>query len=799
MINRFRLTTAIGVLILLATLSSLHAHWAADGIAVCTEASSQSTLTIAPDGMGGAYIVWICNRNGNPDLFAQRFNVSGSALWTANGLPFCTDVSSIASTRIIANESGGAITIWTDYRNGNADIYAQRISPSGAPRWTLDGTYICNDASSQSNKQMVSDGADGAIIVWDDWRGADMDIFAQRIDAAGLKWWLNNGQAICTATNNQTGPQIATDGAGGAIITWSDLRSGNYDIYAQRINAGGAPQWISDGVDICKAIQSQGNPQIVADGAGGAIIVWQDWRSGHYDIVAQRINAGGVVQWTVDGEPICTASGDQASPQIASDGGGGAIITWVDARAGYYEIYAQRITSTGVPQWTANGVLISSKPQFLYDPRIISDDMGGAIITWHELDNVHAQRVDYAGGALWQANGLMISGATGNQSYPALVPNGASGAIIAWPDTRNGNNDIYAGSIDANGEIYDPAPAISSVEDIPADEGGLVYLSYDASRDETMRGDWATHYTVWRAIDPAAALLMLETGAALLAGAEDVPPETPGDVIRMEQLGGTLYYWQLIETQNIYYQDTYGLPVSTLHDSTSAGTGYHYFQVVAHTNDPMVFWASDPDSGYSVDNLAPCPPLALAGEQSYSPEGLELTWASNSEADLDHYRVYRGASEGFVPGPGNMLGSPCDTTTFDGGWTWSAGYWYKVSAVDVHGNESAFAVLGPDGVTGDDPSVTPLVTYLEQNHPNPFNPMTTIAFGLAEPARVSLRLYDAAGRLVRILVDEHRMEGTYEVIWDGRDGTGHQVASGVYFYNLQAGAFSETVKMILLR
>ena len=799
MIDRFRLTAAIFILILFATISSLHAHWVEDGIAVCTDAASQSTHAIAPDGSGGAFIAWIDNRNGNPDLYAQRINVSGSALWTANGLPFCTDVSNIASLRITSDISGGAIMTWLDYRNGNTDIYAQRTNSIGAPRWTLDGTYICNEASDQSNHQLVYDGSGGAIIVWDDWRNGNMDIFAQRIDAGGLKWWLNNGLAVCTAANNQTGPQIATDGAGGAIITWSDIRNGNYDIFAQRVEADGTPKWTADGVAICTAIQPQGNPQILSDGAGGAIIVWQDWRSGNYDIFAQRINSSGVVQWTPDGVGICTIATDQASPFIASDGAGGAIVTWLDSRSGYYEIYARKIDATGTPQWTTNGVLISSMPIFLYDAKIISDDQGGAIITWHDYTNVYAQHVDNAGNALWQANGILVSGATGNQSLPVLVPNDAGGAILAWMDTRNANNDIYGGSIEFSGQIYEPAPDIASVDDISADQGGLVYLSWNASRDEALHGDWVSHYTVWRAIDPVAALLMLEGGAVVLAGPEDIRPGTPRDAIRIEQLSCMLYYWQLIETLNLYYQDTYGLPVSTLHDSTSAGTGYHYFQVVAHTNDPMVFWASDPDSGYSVDNLAPCTPLALAGEQSFVPEGLALTWALNSENDLDHYRVYRGASEGFVPGPGNILGSPCDTTMFDAGWTWSSGYWYKVSAVDVHGNESGYALLGPDGVTGDDVPAVPHATYLDQNHPNPFNPVTIITFGLAEPAHVSLRIYDVAGRLVRVLVDEHRIEDRYEVTWDGRDGTGSQVASGVYFYNLHAGTFNETVKMVLLR
>ena len=126
-----------------------------------------------------------------------------------------------------------------------------------------------------------------------------------------------------------------------------DYRSGtNYDIYAQRIGPGGAVQWTADGEAICTAANSQAYPTIESDGAGGAIITWQDDRSFMYDIYAQRISANGAVQWPADGEAICTAADNQTYPTIESDGAGGAIITWMDLRSGTnLDIYAQRISS----------------------------------------------------------------------------------------------------------------------------------------------------------------------------------------------------------------------------------------------------------------------------------------------------------------------------------------------------------------------------------------------------------------------------------------------------------------------
>jgi hypothetical protein len=117
----------------------------------------------------------------------------------------------------------------------------------------------------------------------------------------------------------------------------------------------------------------------------------------------------------------------------------------------------------------------------------------------------------------------------------------------------------------------------------------------------------------------------------------------------------------------------------------------------------------------------------------------------------------------------------------------------------VNGNESEFALLAPDNVTGDETPKAPAASFLAQNFPNPFNPTTRIAFGLAAPGNVSLRIYDAAGRLVRVLVEGERSAGHYAELWDGRDSSGRAVASGIYFYRLRAGSFSETRKMALLR
>jgi flagellar hook assembly protein FlgD len=88
---------------------------------------------------------------------------------------------------------------------------------------------------------------------------------------------------------------------------------------------------------------------------------------------------------------------------------------------------------------------------------------------------------------------------------------------------------------------------------------------------------------------------------------------------------------------------------------------------------------------------------------------------------------------------------------------------------------------------------------LDQNYPNPFNPSTSIHYVLPRSSKVSLRVYDQRGRLVRALVDGVEQAGEKTVVWDGRSADGAKVSSGVYLYQLKAGDLVEQHKMTLVK
>lgn len=115
---------------------------------------------------------------------------------------------------------------------------------------------------------------------------------------------------------------------------------------------------------------------------------------------------------------------------------------------------------------------------------------------------------------------------------------------------------------------------------------------------------------------------------------------------------------------------------------------------------------------------------------------------------------------------------------------------------DVSLDCATVEVRDPSAVSG----LLPITFSLGNCWPNPFNPMTTIRYDLPKDARVNLRIYDIAGRLVKALVNGEVVEaGRKEAVWRGRNNSGCQVAAGVYFYKLETGQFSDTKRMTLVK
>lgn len=467
----------MGVCLCLFTLQSqwVVAQWSSDPAEnnrITAVAKDQNEPSVVSDGNGGVIISWRDYRYTESvfggEIFAQRLDSSAIPQWDENGNQINAGALNKGHFRplIIGTQDHNAILVWE--RNNlflyDYDIYAQKLDGDGSKMWQANDVVVNNTAGTKSFHKVISDDADGALVVWTYLPGtpSTTDIFAQRIDLNGNLLWGNNGIPVCKEKESQSNPDIASDGQGGAIIAWDDSRAGMSEskIYAQRVDAAGNIQWQSDGLAISDQVSQQGISGIVSDEKGGAIIIWVYGGSDSKGIYAQRINENGARLWGDNGARLSeTYFNDQFSCVAVADHEGGAIITWQDTRGADDDIYAQKVNDKGEIQWMANGVMVSGNSGDQVYPVALADENGGAIITWMDFrrdgpGGLYAQRLNAAGESQWKTNGIAVSTATSEQSTPVMATDGKGGAIIIWADKRNGvDYDIYAQLVNKNGGL----------------------------------------------------------------------------------------------------------------------------------------------------------------------------------------------------------------------------------------------------------------------------------------------------------------------------------------------------------
>jgi hypothetical protein len=790
----------------------VHAEWVENGVPGILNPENNSNTQAVGDGGGGVIAVF---QYGSliDDIYAQRWDSRGNVMWGPSGVAVCTANGFQDYPVIVSDDAGGAVVAWLDLRSGSFALYTQHINAGGTVTWAANGVQLTFDPLPQFPPEIASDGNGGAIVSWFDNRLADHDIYAQRVTSTGVTQWLIGGVPICTAFAGQSLSKVIPDGAGGAIVSWEDSRSGlSVDLYAQRVNSAGITQWGIDGEPVVTEFEDQRFHATTTDGASGVLVVWQDFRNLEWDIFGQRLDSGGNQQWGAQGRNYCVDTGEQRRVKIIPDGAGGGILAWEDFRdLNDYQIYAQRVTATGLGMWEFNGVLICNAGNDQREPRLAMDGERGAVIAWTdgrsstEPNDVYAQRVDAFGQVQWNNNGVPVGTAVRSQHDPNIVASPDGGFVLVYDDLRAGWGLAYAQRIGRRyGEWGNPEPVIDSVADVPADQGGVVNVNWLASGRDNLNQQLIGNYSIWRAIDQTA-FAAATTGAA--PRGKVVAPEAARalldrDTYTVQHTAAGDFFWQWIGDQASTYSPAYSFPAQTQFDSVSVDPGTHYFRVIAHhTWDQYIFWESQPDSGYSVDNVAPGSPFLLAAMRAGGSD-VDLDWSPSGVADPDfaEYHVFRGLVSGFPTDPAHFLTSTPDTMTVDTNADPGIGYWYKVVAVDVHENQSddsneAMVDPIPTGI-GDTPA---LGTLQVTNFPNPFSGATEIRVGVPGPADVTVQVYDVAGRRVFERSLTVGSAGWQSVAFAGRSPAGELLPSGVYFARVTAGADTHTRKLVISR
>ena len=761
-------------------------------VPVATLPSQQTGPSVTEDA-GGTFVVWQDERSGAGDIYAQKLSSVGVPLWLGNGVPVCKAAGVQILPRLVSDGAGGVIIVWQDKRSDDGDIYAQRVSALGSPLWAANGIAVCTSVNTQKQPVVVSDGVGGVLVAWIDDRFSSNDVWMQRVNGAGVPQWAECGIRVCAAPGTQQGVTIVTDGQRGAIAAWQDGRTDGGNIFAQRLDEFGVQAWLDNGVAVCATTGIQDSPVAVADGLGGEIVAWSDGRGANRDIYAQRLDATGTVQWTANGQVLCAQTGDQRLPVACADGAGGAIVAWQDGRPAALglDVYAQRVDPAGAVQWTSNGVGVCTATADQTVPSVTADPVGGAVVGWSDARNVasgkdvYVQHLSLAGAGEWTPNGVQLCDADNAQERPLLVADGLGGATAVWEDLRAGtNHDIYSQRVDPDGQVNVQCP-------VP------VNLPHDQPEITAVSQNYRTFNQIdfyWSAVGVRGSsgdwdLEVYDTGSALL---------TPYPVCFGRLLAGS-----------------YGSTVTdfVMEDSNDNATppgvyGARAFRY-SGTGNAVMEWdggvgelfANSPGVGSSVPDWTGLLDTYDVGLNAGVTYWFHLTHSNPAAATKvlifsSYGHIISGEFKYVVPRSARVAESVGEWAVY----TPPAPDYYGVVVVNDNGLPDNYTLQALSTVAGVGDGPPLLTTRLKGISPNPSAGRVQFDFVLHEPGAVAFEVVDMAGRVVAHIAGQRWEAGTWSVGWDGRRGQGTEAPPGIYFVQMRVdGRPVGTSRLALIR
>jgi hypothetical protein len=308
---------------------------------------------IVGDGAGGAIVVW-----GDADaytFYAQRINASGQVLWGTGGVPVVATGKSVFKASVAEDGAGGAFIVWLDERGASGTfhtLYAQHLDAQGHPLWQENGIPL-SLVLYHSGVGVVADGSGGLVVVWE--KRVREGLYAQRFNADGQPCWEQD--VPLPGDIRQPPPVVTMDGQGDFLVFWAGR-----GVRVQKLDLEGHKLWsdfaIFMGGELEDAIT---DIHAISDNAGGAFAVWRVGKmTQDGSIYIQHLDAAGNAQWPRNGVlayPL--ASKYQGFPQIVSDHAGGVIIFSLLGRTpARAEVYSQRIDADGNLLWSEKGVHI---------------------------------------------------------------------------------------------------------------------------------------------------------------------------------------------------------------------------------------------------------------------------------------------------------------------------------------------------------------------------------------------------------------------------------------------------------
>jgi hypothetical protein len=428
-------------------------------------AGEQAIPKVAVYESGTSYISWFSQEAGNYNVRLQKLDILGNKMWADEGLLVSSHpaMTWLTDWDLAVDYSGYAILVFQDVRTGDNNIYAYRISPSGEFVWGANGLALSNNADFEASPVVTVTQANNAVFAW----SRESFLMMQKVSPAGQKLWGENGIQL-QGPEEYTWPELIPVQEDEILMGffkqtgpfWAPTKN----VFIQRFNANGQGMWgngqaISNNAGIPAYVKME----MISDDNNGAFITWHRDNGFVFDAYVQHIAHDGALSFPANGLVLSNNSSiHQLDPVLAYDAPTGDLYSfWREhnANQSMRGISGQRISSDGNRLWGVQGKIIL--PMQSGEKAGLSAALtdGEPVICYYDSPAgsmnsfVKAMRLDENGNTVWQQEQVALSLVESDKMHFDASLFVNNQLIITWADKRNDGGDIYAQNLLADGNL----------------------------------------------------------------------------------------------------------------------------------------------------------------------------------------------------------------------------------------------------------------------------------------------------------------------------------------------------------
>jgi hypothetical protein len=592
-------------------------------------------------------------------------------------------------------------------------------------------------------------------------------------------------------SDGQWFPDVGADSNGFFTVAWADYRGELPAMYVQKYDTNGTVLGPNVRISDSTATGENQMTSIWVNQPGDYLVCWRHAEGFDFDIHAQMVSSVGMLQGPNTKVNDDETGAMQRLPQVATDQSGGMLVVWQDQRRGSLkdvsDIYVKKFAYNGVTafgefQVNANTELLPQK-----FPDVAAASLGAFVVVWQDSrdgQNIYGQRYDRFGnpqGTNFKVNryqGLSVS------TNPSCAMDRFGKFVVVWSGLESGTKNIYAQLFKSNGEPWDSSFKIN--DDAETVEHLLPKVSMDS---------WGNFVVAWY--------------------------DRRG--------GGQRIFLQMYDSAGGKKGDNFALqqdvvnPVEQEFDLDVNKDGLFALAWIESRSTPAVYAQIYDASGNAQGNNIP-----VTDNPSSSPQDPKVsvdddtvfivTWTDHRDGDPNIYyqKFYLDGTpiDGNIiihnPENSSQISSDNAVSIIGNGVLLSSLYtvWMD-NRISGHGFDVYANILKYKEEVGIEEELvqSPAPQFrLSQNYPNPFNSTTLIPFTVdcprlseSRPVHTTLTIYNVSGQRVKTLLNQDKSPGQYQVIWDGKDESGQEASSGVYFYQLKSRDQTQIKKLLYLK